>query len=115
MTYHMTEEQVKLITRLLACRDSMMRLYGRKGWAKESAEFRTILTGLMRESNTDNPLTVAIQVAKKMSADGYNPTMLLAVAADMCENLTSVLTSAKSESAENVVPEAGIEPATKGL
>lgn len=31
------------------------------------------------------------------------------------ENLTSVLTSAETESARNVVPEAGIEPATKGL
>lgn len=31
------------------------------------------------------------------------------------ENLTAVLTVAKTESAENVVPEAGIEPATKGL
>jgi hypothetical protein len=31
------------------------------------------------------------------------------------ENLTAVLTTEKSESAESVVPEAGIEPATKGL
>ncbi len=31
------------------------------------------------------------------------------------QNLTSNLTSAKVETAENVVPEAGIEPATKGL
>jgi hypothetical protein len=31
------------------------------------------------------------------------------------QNLTSVLTSAETESSRNVVPEAGIEPATKGL
>ena len=31
------------------------------------------------------------------------------------ENLTAVLTATKTENAENVVPEAGIEPATKGL
>ena len=31
------------------------------------------------------------------------------------QNLTAVLTAAKTESAEKMVPEAGIEPATKGL
>ena len=31
------------------------------------------------------------------------------------KNLTAVLTAEKTGNAENVVPEAGIEPATKGL
>ena len=61
----------------------LKRLYGDE-WASASKPYRDELTRLMSEYKTDNVLSVAVNVGKKLVAEGASPLMLLGVATDMC-------------------------------
>lgn len=61
---------------------TMKRLSGEK-WNEVAEPYREVLRDLIRKNPTATLLGAALQVAKAMNAEGRNPAMLLAVAADM--------------------------------
>lgn len=61
----------------------MKRLHG-PAWPEVSKPYRAVLAGVMGEEGC-GPLEAVIPIAKAMSAKGVSPIMVLAVAAEMCE------------------------------
>ncbi len=68
--------------KLEAALQTMKRLHGDK-WAEASAPYRLILNGVIASEGCSS-IAAALPIAKAMSEDGKNPVMLLAVAAEMC-------------------------------
>jgi hypothetical protein len=68
--------------KLEAAYQTMKRLHGDK-WSEASAPYRLILNGVIAAEGCSS-LAAALPIAKAMSEDGKNPVMLLAVAAEMC-------------------------------
>jgi hypothetical protein len=113
----MTNQQVIIATQMLDLRDTMKRLYGDR-WDEVTADHRRIIAGAMAESGNDNPLSAVIPVAKKMSAAGENPSLLMAVAVDMADIPFVKLPSGQSVPANMICKKCGtklgISPNSKG-
>ena len=75
----------KLMERL----EFMRRILGDK-WADRAAEIKPAIQALMEKVGSDNPLEVVLPVAKEMSAENNDPSMLLAVATEMVLDIQSL-------------------------
>jgi hypothetical protein len=65
--------------------DTMKRLYAER-WPNLAAPYREMIAGAMEGSGDKNPLSAVIPLAESMSARGYNPTLLMAVAVEMADS-----------------------------
>jgi hypothetical protein len=84
-------QMAKTVVQLEAALQAMKRLYGAK-WGEKSALYRTVLNAAIRWERC-TVLQAAIPLAKHMSDAGENPVMLLAVAAEMCQEQKEVVMS----------------------
>ena len=85
----LTEKQIVIAAKMFELRDTMKRLLGEK-WDAKTADMRAILSGVMRETGDNNPLSAVLPIAKAMSAAGENPALLMAVAVDMADQPTKI-------------------------
>ena len=74
------------LTELMAL---MKRLHGDR-WPQVSGPIREQLIAIMAARGETNPLALALPAAQAMEKDGEDPLLMLAVAADLCENKPSV-------------------------
>ena len=77
-------DSVKLALKLESALQTMKRLHGDK-WNEAAAPYRAVLNGVMGTERC-SALEAVLPIATAMSADGKNPVMLLAVAAEMCNS-----------------------------
>ena len=76
------EENLETATRLEQLRSAMKSVYGEQ-WEEIIAEQRPIIESLMERDGHNNPIKAVIPVAKQMRADGHDPLLVLAVAAEL--------------------------------
>ena len=76
-------EAARVAVKLESALRTMKRLYGDK-WAEKSVPYRATLNGVIGTEGC-SVLEAALPIAKAMSAAGESPVMLLAVAAEMCQ------------------------------
>lgn len=81
----MTTKQITIAAKMLELRDTMKARHG-QDWKHRSHPYRVLIQDAMDRTNNNNPLSAVIPMAKDMSAQGHNPTMLMAVAVDMSED-----------------------------
>ena len=91
-------QMARTVVQLEAALQAMKRLYGAK-WGEKSALYRTVLHAAIRWERC-TVLQAAIPLAKHMSDAGENPVMLLAVAAEMCQEQTAKRARAEAQTAE---------------
>ena len=78
----LTAKQITIAAKMFDLRDAMKRLYADR-WPTLAAPYREMIAGAMQGSGDNNALSAVIPLAKAMSANGHNPTLLMAVALDM--------------------------------
>lgn len=81
----LTQKKIEIAAKMFELRDTMKRLYGAT-WGEVTKEYRCTLTLVMQRTGNTNPLSAVIPLAKDMSANGHNPTLLMAVAVDMADS-----------------------------
>lgn len=78
----LTSKQIVIAAKMVELRYTMKRLYGER-WPTVIAPYREMIAGAMEGSGDSNPLSAVIPLAKDMSENGHNPTLLMAVAVEM--------------------------------
>ena len=77
------EKAARTALQLEAALSSMQHMYGDK-WDERAAPYRAVLNGVIGTEGC-SVLEAALPIAKAMSEAGETPRMLLAVAAEMCQ------------------------------